>query len=50
MSENVGASTSPNAKGLHGLYRDSFIFTSDTVAKYSRNIKLTTRLYLMRNA
>jgi hypothetical protein len=24
MSENVGASTSRNAKGLHGLYRDSF--------------------------
>jgi hypothetical protein len=24
MSENVGASTSRNPKGLHGLYRDSF--------------------------
>jgi hypothetical protein len=24
MSENVGASTSHNPKGLHGLYRDSF--------------------------
>jgi hypothetical protein len=27
MSENVGASTSHNPKGLHGLYRDSFTFT-----------------------
>jgi hypothetical protein len=24
MSENVGAATSRNAKGLHGLYRDNF--------------------------
>jgi hypothetical protein len=24
MSQNVGASTSCNPKGLHGLYRDSF--------------------------
>jgi hypothetical protein len=27
MSENVGASTSCNPKGLHGLYRDNFTFT-----------------------
>jgi hypothetical protein len=26
MSENVGASTSRNPKGLHSLYRDNFIF------------------------
>jgi hypothetical protein len=26
MSENVGALTSRNLKGLHGLYRDSFSF------------------------
>jgi hypothetical protein len=26
MSENVGASTSRNPKGLHGLYRDNFSF------------------------
>jgi hypothetical protein len=25
MSENVGTSTSRNPKGLHGLYRDSFL-------------------------
>jgi hypothetical protein len=27
MSENVGASTSRNIKGLHGLYRDNFTVT-----------------------
>jgi hypothetical protein len=27
MSENVGASTSHNPKGLHGLYRENFTFT-----------------------
>jgi hypothetical protein len=26
MSENVGASTSRNPKGLHGLYGDNFTF------------------------
>jgi hypothetical protein len=26
MSENVGVSTSPNPKGLHGLYRKNFTF------------------------
>jgi hypothetical protein len=30
MSENVGASTSRNPKGLHGLYRDNFTFTPIT--------------------
>jgi hypothetical protein len=25
MSENVGASTSRNPKGLHGLYGDNFL-------------------------
>jgi hypothetical protein len=31
MSENVGASTSRNLKGLHGLYKDNFTlpFTSE---------------------
>jgi hypothetical protein len=27
MSENVGASTSRNPKGLHGLYGENFTFT-----------------------
>jgi hypothetical protein len=27
ISENVGAPTSRNPKGLHGLYRDNFTFT-----------------------
>jgi hypothetical protein len=29
MSENVGASTSRNPKGLHGLYGDNFTFTHE---------------------
>jgi hypothetical protein len=33
MSENAGTSTSHNPKGLHGLYRDNFIFM---VEKYYR--------------
>jgi hypothetical protein len=28
MSENVGASTSRNRKGLHGLYRDNFTYST----------------------
>jgi hypothetical protein len=31
MSENVGASTSRNPKGLHGLYGDNFTFTSAVI-------------------
>jgi hypothetical protein len=41
MSENVGASTSRNPKGLHGLYRDNFTFlpylSSDTIPKIRPN-------------
>jgi hypothetical protein len=33
MSENVGAPTSRNPKGLHGLYRDSLIFLCNTKPK-----------------
>jgi hypothetical protein len=32
MSENVGASTSRNPMGLHGLYRDNFTFFTFTVS------------------
>jgi hypothetical protein len=42
MSENVGASTSRNPKGLHGLYGDNFtyfylvsIFTPDCAASHA---------------
>jgi hypothetical protein len=31
MSENMGASTSGNSKGLHGLYRDSFTYFKNAV-------------------
>jgi hypothetical protein len=34
MSENVGASTSRNPKGLRGLYMDSFLFTYFYVFHY----------------
>jgi hypothetical protein len=38
MSENVGASTSRNPKGLHGLYGDSFTFIpSVTESSKTRN-------------
>jgi hypothetical protein len=47
MSENVGASTSRNPKGLHGLYGDNFTFTyamKTYVGKYSSTIlSLNTR-------
>jgi hypothetical protein len=32
MSENVGASTSRNPKGPHGLYRDNFTFTISVIS------------------
>jgi hypothetical protein len=34
MSENVGASTSRNPKGLHGLYREIFTFTAWLTVQY----------------
>jgi hypothetical protein len=34
MSENVGASTSRNPKGLHGLYGDNFTFYCHTRDAY----------------
>jgi hypothetical protein len=43
MSENMGASTSRNPKGLHGLYRDNFIFTFFTINS------VTTESLLVRN-
>jgi hypothetical protein len=39
MSENVGASTSDNPKGLHGLYRDNFTFAF-TLPTYPGGIHL----------
>jgi hypothetical protein len=34
MSENVGASTSHNPKGLHGLYRDKLTLPYHTICTY----------------
>jgi hypothetical protein len=33
MSENVGASTSRNFKGLHGLYRENITFPSFVIKR-----------------
>jgi hypothetical protein len=33
MSENVGASTSRNPKGLHSLYGDNFTFINNRMHK-----------------
>jgi hypothetical protein len=42
MSENVGASTSRNPKGLHALYGDNFTFT------FQLDELLTAVFYLMK--
>jgi hypothetical protein len=43
MSENVGASTSHNPKGLHGLYGDNFTFLHTfTNVKYISNLFKST--------
>jgi hypothetical protein len=40
MSENVGASTSRNHKGLHGLYGDNFTLPyQDVVKMIAQNVK-----------
>jgi hypothetical protein len=38
MSENVGASTSRNPKGLHGLYRDNFTLPLYWWESYKRQL------------
>jgi hypothetical protein len=43
MPENVGASTSRNLKGLHGLYRDNFTFCL-TYDKVQRFVKVRMKL------
>jgi hypothetical protein len=35
MSENVGASTSRNPKGLHGLYRDNFTLLNYVIKQHA---------------
>jgi hypothetical protein len=46
ISENVGASTSRNPKGLHFLYRDNFTFTSTHITLSTRAIYTTLNLIL----
>jgi hypothetical protein len=43
MSENVGASTSRNPKGLHGLYGDNFTFIIQTLDN-KQDMKIETPL------
>jgi hypothetical protein len=45
MSENVGASTSRNPKGLHGMYRDNFTFTFTTAAWRMCNLPVGVRKF-----
>jgi hypothetical protein len=52
VSENVGASTSRNPKGLHGLYGDNFIITDndleDNYASYAGlNLLIKTVLFYL---
>jgi hypothetical protein len=35
MSDNVEASTSHNPKGLHGQYRDNFMFTFTSISEFN---------------
>jgi hypothetical protein len=39
MSENVGASTSRNPKGLNGLYRDNLAYLTSAVLAVERSVK-----------
>jgi hypothetical protein len=46
MSENVGASTSCNPMGLHGLYRDSFTFyLLQIITQCNRMLKYSIMIY-----
>jgi hypothetical protein len=40
MSENVGASTSRNPKGLHGLYRDNFTIAVQQISSKDEHLKM----------
>jgi hypothetical protein len=46
MYENVGASTSHNPKGLHGLYRENFTFTIQRIYLFSDDIYCDSALVL----
>jgi hypothetical protein len=39
MSKNVGASSTRNPKGLHGLYRDNFTFARISTVAVSARIR-----------
>jgi hypothetical protein len=48
MSQNVGASTSRNPKGLHGLYRDNFTFTFNIFVSKARIQAYEGKWYIIR--
>jgi hypothetical protein len=43
-SENVGASTSRNPKGLHGLYGDNFILNMPVLSIVDLDVELFSRI------
>jgi hypothetical protein len=47
MSENVGASTSRNPKGLHGLYGDNFTFTQSEIRLLPKLDAMKTRAIIV---
>jgi hypothetical protein len=47
MSENVGASTSCNPKGLHGLYRDNSPSTIPLNAIKSKDLTFNKAGYIL---
>jgi hypothetical protein len=47
MSENVGASTSHNSNGLHGLYRDKLTFTfTSKIPGITSNQKMSNSFHI----
>jgi hypothetical protein len=45
LSENAGASTSRNPKGLHGLYRDKFTFFLCIMPNYGIKVKRASKQF-----
>jgi hypothetical protein len=46
ISENVGASTTRNPKGLHGLYRDNFTYFTIMSASQGNVLAIATGFVL----
>jgi hypothetical protein len=50
MSENVGALTSRNPKGLHGLYRNHFTYSHNNKTNYITLHYITARAFHDQNS